>query len=688
MNHEQRTMNNEPRITNSEERTTTNTIPLRKVVLYKHGMGYFTREGIAGGTGPRTTSEQPRTNDEQRTTNNEIVIPFKADEIDDALKSLIAIVPGGGRVMSIGYRTPEERIEPPVEIPFALGRRHALFDLFRNLRGTRIEARLEGSRTVEGRLIGIEEHPQGRKRGAMVILATGNSAVEQVASDRITQIRFLDDRASANLARLLDADLAARESRDLRIVLSEPGCRVQVSYSAPAAVWRVSYRLVAESGDGDAWSCLLQGWAIFDNRLDEDLDGVEVTLVAGRPISFRYDLATSLIPERRLLREESRVASGPIELETAIAAAVPTFARMASSRSPVPLVAENVAASIALTGGVQDRDELFEYRLGAVTVRRGESAMVPIVQHNAPYRRKLLYNSEKQALHPIVSMCLLNDTGLTLERGPITIVEDGEYRGEAILPFSKPGAEIALAYAVELGIRVTEETREISTTAGLELRGAYLHVQEHLTRETAYGLTNDTGKEQVVSVERRRLPGWEPIGAQSNATNTEQRKTNNESLRQADEETSQHRRWDVVCPAGKRVTLTVAERRLVRRQETVLDQDFETLARYLETRSLEKKTRSVLASLLKQRQAVADLDHRMEGFRAEQAELAARQDRLRQNLAIEATSEAEVEIRRRSSEAFLQAQDREERILIEIARLNEERETLEQDLERELASLA
>ena len=37
---------------------------------------------------------------------------------------------------------------------------------------------------------------------------------------------------------------------------------------------------------GSQFSVLLQGWGVFDNQLDEDLEDVMLTLVAGMPVSF------------------------------------------------------------------------------------------------------------------------------------------------------------------------------------------------------------------------------------------------------------------------------------------------------------------------------------------------------------------------------------------------------------------
>ena len=60
---------------------------------------------------------------------------------------------------------------------------------------------------------------------------------------------------------------------------------------------------------------LLQGWAIFDNTLDEDLENVQITFVAGMPVSFIYDLYTPFTPDRPVIQEEARGVAAPVEFD-------------------------------------------------------------------------------------------------------------------------------------------------------------------------------------------------------------------------------------------------------------------------------------------------------------------------------------------------------------------------------------
>ena len=73
----------------------------------------------------------------------------------------------------------------------------------------------------------------------------------------------------------------------------------------------------------------------------------------------------------------------------------------------------------------KDVGEFFQYAVTApVSVKRGESALVPIIGSEIKYERELLYNRAKLPDHPVVALRFDNSTGLTLERGPVTVVEN------------------------------------------------------------------------------------------------------------------------------------------------------------------------------------------------------------------------------------------------------------------------
>ena len=138
-----------------------------------------------------------------------------------------------------------------------------------------------------------------------------------------------------------------------------------------------------------------------------------------------------------------------------------------------------------------------------------------------------------------------NESGLTLERGPLTVVEAGEYAGEAMLPFTASDGEIYLAYAVDLGITVTEEPGSERRLESIAIREGLLVVQEWDIQSVKYRLEN---RGRAAGRGDDRTPahsgGYEPFDTAEPA-----------------ERTAQFLRYLVDVEAGKSATFTARQRR-------------------------------------------------------------------------------------------------------------------------------
>src|SRR5579862_1975393 len=82
-------------------------LPVRQVILYKHGVGYFERSGqLAAGESAR--------------------LEFKAGEMNDVLKSLTVEEKGGGKVSGLRYDSSQPLNVKLGEFPFQLQAGQAL----------------------------------------------------------------------------------------------------------------------------------------------------------------------------------------------------------------------------------------------------------------------------------------------------------------------------------------------------------------------------------------------------------------------------------------------------------------------------------------------------------------------------------------------------------------------------------
>ena len=109
-------------------------LPVREVVLYKHGVGYFARSGRLG------AGESAR-------------LDFKAEEMNDVLKSLTVEEKGGGKISGLRYDSSEPLAKKLDEFPFAVGSQQPLSAVLDQLKGARIELKF-GTETVAGAIVG------------------------------------------------------------------------------------------------------------------------------------------------------------------------------------------------------------------------------------------------------------------------------------------------------------------------------------------------------------------------------------------------------------------------------------------------------------------------------------------------------------------------------------------------------
>jgi hypothetical protein len=649
------------------------TLPITHVTLYKHGIGFFERRGEVSG--------------------EQVELTFRVEEMNDVLKSLTAIDEGGGQVLSINYATPESREERLDGSSVNLGDTTSLHDLLVSLRGRPVRLLLDQADTVQGRLVGIDEMPERQPLDTTLVsvLVDGDQQVETTSLARLRGVEILDETAAGDLRFFLDTALTQEDYRRVIVHLTPGEHDLAVAYVAPAPTWRVSYRLVAEplpSGRDEAeeagrGQALLLGWGIVDNRLEEDMEGISLSLVAGMPISFRYDLYTPFTPDRPLVEEEARVAPGPVSFEAqvlGVAADEVEGTPMMRAAMGAPLAAaparfkmsrEALAAAAPVSTSGEAMGELFQYVIRTpVTVGRGQSAMVPIVSTTTDYRKDLLYNASKLPAHPVATLRFQNESGLTLERGPVTVMEKSEYVGEAVLPFTTAGGEVVLPHAVELGIKVREEAGSSREIQGLHIRGTYLLIEEWDVRWREYRLANSTARPLTVLVEHPRTAHYELFDTPEPA-----------------ERTGEHYRFQAKVLGRGETALRVQERRLLRRQEELLRQSLEGLERYQRQGLLDRKTHDKAAEVLRLWAKIAANEQRLKELDADRQKIYAAQQQIQGNMGALSTAGKEGALRAQYVDQLAASEEQLKGIDGQEAALKAEIERLKQEVDAKLRAL-
>ncbi|WP_424949719.1 hypothetical protein [Deinococcus sp.] len=585
-------------------------LPIRRVTLYKHGLGFFERRGAVSG-------EQLR-------------LDFQRAAMDDVLKSLV-VLDRVGQVLGLDFETPPDRNEEVHREQLELSEHASLTDTLTALRGRAVRV-MTSEQATEGVLIGVDLEQKNRLERALLSLYQPQARrVVKLPLERLESFEILDDAAAGDLGYALARARRDEDRASALLRLSQGEHDLTVSYIAPAPAWRVSYRVIAEhparGGEG-ARDIYLQGWGLFDNTLEEDLDGVQLSLMAGMPVSFRYALFAPSTPERPLIEDEERTVNAPIEYAAMAAPPAGSFKRSAMLgevqegaagmdwMEPERGFAGQMAQSVQPVSSGEARGALFAYKVAQpVSVARGQSGMVPLLSATLAGRRELLYNHARHAGHPAASLRFGNASGFTLERGPVTVLEAGEYAGEAVLDFSPVGAEIILAFAVELGIAGVQRVNHRTEIHRLSVRDGYLLVEEYQLRRTRYEFTSKLDAPAVLTLEHDRAGGHELFDMAAPA-----------------EQTLLAARWQLQLAEQSRTEFVVNERALRQRHEKVRGLSFESLQKYLADRVLDAASYAALKAVRELYAEVEAADAALKDLDREREKLYKRQTQIQGNL--------------------------------------------------------
>lgn len=278
-------------------------LPIKRVVLYKNGVGYFEHSARVHGT-------------------QEFNIDFTTAQLNDVLKSLTAVDLGEGRVSSVRYNSIAPLGERLRSLRLPFGEQVTQSEYLSALRGARVEVRA-GSSTATGRLLSVEKIRRQRSKDDFEDI-TNFSVVTDAGEMRNfdlgpgTSVRIAEHELTDEVARYLSliGSSRARDVRRMGFTATGVGDRdIFVSYISEVPIWKSTYRILFSEKPGD--KPLLQGWAIVDNTIGEDWKDVQLSLVAGAPQSFIQEISQPFyarrpvvpLPESVMLTPQSHQAT-------------------------------------------------------------------------------------------------------------------------------------------------------------------------------------------------------------------------------------------------------------------------------------------------------------------------------------------------------------------------------------------
>jgi len=621
-------------------------VPVKEVVLFSSGVGYFEHFGSINGDSTTT-------------------LRFKTEQINDILKSLVLQDLDGGKVAAVTYPSQGPLAHTLKSFQVDLTSNPALAELLNQLRGAKVTVNLNnGSKPMEGTVLGVEkqQRPAGDKDrpqlvDVWVLNLVSDAGIQPVELAQVSDVKLDDPELRKELTAALTALASARDKDKKPVEIHFNGQgerRVRIGYVVETPVWKTSYRLIL-SGQGAQDRAAanapakgnIQGWAIVENQTDSDWKDVQLSLVSGRPISFIQDLYQPLYIPRPIVQPELYASLRPQTYEGAIeekevtklATDAPASLSVANSlargrragamggfggaaAAPTGALREDLAqaidptASITSIASASKVGELFQYTVGSVTIARQQSAMLPIVTDPLEVTKLSIYNQGVLPKNPLLGARVKNTTGKFLLQGPITVLDGGSYAGDAKIDDLPPGQERLISYGVdqEVQVQAGNNTQNQTLLTGKIVKGV-LDLTYKQVFSQDYTAEDKSEAPKTLLIEAPRHPGWTLVEPSK-----------------ALETTDVLYRFQGKLEPHKPSKLTVREEFTNVQQIAILPMDLGAIESYTRTGEIPKTVRDALGKAADLKRAVIDTQRQIGERQQKVNEFGQEQARIRENM--------------------------------------------------------
>ena len=617
-------------------------LPVRRVVLYKNGVGYFEHLGRVRGS-------------------QDVHVDFTSAQLNDVLKSLTVLDLSGGKISGVDYNSEAPLARRLATLRLTLGENPTMADFLAALRGARLEVRSGSGAAMAGKLLSVEKKSR-EKDGATtewteISLVNDGGEVRSAEVTPATSVRIAEKDLQVEVGRYLGL-IASSRDQDLRrmtISTTGPGERnLYVSYISEVPVWKTTYRLVLSSRAEK--KPLLQGWAIVDNTIGEDWNDVELSLVAGAPHSFIQQLSqpyygrrpvvplpesVQLTPQTHAATLEPSVRGGAGGIPGGVAGGVMggvigslgsgsgggtgggSFHASLAPPPPPPAMAEAVDVEEAREESEPSAEgnalgDLFEYKLKErVTIRKNQSALVPILQTDIAAEKVSLWSESLGVARPLRALWVNNASSLTLDGGSFSVLDSNTFAGEGLVEAIKPSERRLLSYATDLGLLVDtklESAKERVTRVWIN-RGTMTTTSEDREKKT-YIVRNEDTTPRMLVIEHPVRQEWKLA----------------EDSPKPEEKASGLYRFRLSLEPKKTERLVINEAKPLYTQYALNGITDDQIGAFLLQKSINADIEKALRSITAQKNLVADFDAKMKAQQKMIDQIFTDQGRLRENM--------------------------------------------------------
>jgi hypothetical protein len=681
-------------------------LPVKRVVLYKNGVGYFEHSGHVNGS-------------------EDVNIDFTTAQLNDVLKSLTTLDLGKGRITGIAYNSIDPINKRLGALRLPLGESTTTAQFLDAMRGAQIEVH-SGTQSASGRLLSVEQRELVGKDNEKITvdqisLVSDTGEVRQFDLTSATSVRIAEKDLNEEVGRYMHLVASTRDQDVRRLTISTAGTgdrELLVSYISEVPIWKSTYRIVIPK-DGKP---LLQGWAIVDNTVGEDWDDVELSLVAGAPQSFVQELSQPYyarrpvvpMPENAMMTPQTHEAV----LEESAALQAPPPVVFKENGAPAPASAPMHGRAGGVIGGIisgtgpgvgaghgggtgggtyrvgtdkiseqqrldlmgrnsvevgesRDLGDLFEYQLkDRVTIHKNQSALVPILQARVDAEKVSVWNPSEG--HALRALWLNNTSGLTLDGGSFNVLDEDAFAGEGIMDPVKPDEKRLLSYAADLGLLVDtkQKAERQKVTKVVIARGVMTYISEE-QQEMAYTIRDRDTSPRTVVIEHPIQSGWKL-----------------EKDMQPEESTPSFHRFRMSIDPKKTETLVVKEYRPISSRYELTNLNDDQIGFFLEQKMINLEVERALRQIIRQKNDVAAVDAEISSRQGLITSISEDQQRVRENMKALKGSAEEKTLVERYARQLNQQEDQMESLHKQIADLQQKRDEAQRVLNNSVQQLS
>jgi len=277
-----------------------------------------------------------------------------------------------------------------------------------------------------------------------------------------------------------------------------------------------------------------------------------------------------------------------------------------------------------------------------VTIRKNESALVPILNAEMDAERVSLWNKGAGSGRPLRGVWLTNSSALTLDGGSFSVVDANAFAGEGLMESLKPGEKRLISYGSDLAVLVKAEPGAASgRVVKMVARDGVLVTSQEDRAAWKYTARNEDAAARTLVIEHPVRPGWtmgnEPAPAELTPTAA---------------------RYRLALPSKQEAALTVTERHAGETSYRLTDIDDRTIAVLVRGGAAEPALRRALQPLTDKRAELAAADARVSSINAQIAEIDRDQQRVRENMKALRGSDEEKALTQRYTRQLGEQEDR------------------------------